>query len=231
MTGVHIPMACTGAPLRPLAGSLSRLHSLRLAAWTAARELARRGIDPAGLDAAVLGYSVPQQGAFYGLPWVAGMMGAPSGRPGGRAGLRHVRARHGHGGRRHHAGPGLDRAGADGRPGLQRPQLYHPDPAGPGGSGVHENWVLDNFSRIPGAGWPCCRPASAWRGATASPRPNRTPSPCAATSNTRRPAPTSARPAALHDPALRAARCRLRQDRGRAAGRRTTPPPPRAWRG
>ena len=30
-------------------------------------------------------------------------------------------------------------------------------------------------------------------------------------------------PAALHDPALRAARCRLRQDRGRAAGRRGHP--------
>ena len=121
MTGVHIPYGVYwSTPFARWQGSLSRLHSLRLAAWTAARELARRGIDPAGLDAAVLGYSVPQQGAFYGLPWVAGMMGAPSGRPGGRAGLRHVRARHGHGGRRHHAGPGLDRAGADGRPGLQR---------------------------------------------------------------------------------------------------------------
>ena len=32
------------------------------------------------------------------------------------------------------------------------PQLYHPDPAGPGGSGVHENWVLDNFSKDPWSG-------------------------------------------------------------------------------
>ena len=78
MTGVHIPLwHVLEHPFARWQGSLSRLHSLRLAAWTAARELARRGIDPAGLDAAVLGYSVPQQGAFYGLPWVAGMMGAP----------------------------------------------------------------------------------------------------------------------------------------------------------
>lgn len=154
MTGVHIPYGMYwSTPFARWQGSLSRLHSLRLAAWTAARELARRGIDPAGLDAAVLGYSVPQQGAFYGLPWVAGMMGAP-----------------------HLAGPvvaqacatsvrGMATAAADIMLGQAStalvlmadrvsngPQLYHPDPAGPGGSGVHENWVLDNFSKDPWSG-------------------------------------------------------------------------------
>ena len=154
MTGVHIPYGVYwSTPFARWQGSLSRLHSLRLAAWTAARELARRGIDPAGLDAAVLGYSVPQQGAFYGLPWVAGMMGAP-----------------------HLAGPvvaqacatsvrGMATAAADIMLGQAStalvlmadrvsngPQLYHPDPAGPGGSGVHENWVLDNFSKDPWSG-------------------------------------------------------------------------------
>lgn len=154
MTGVHIPYGVYwSTPFARWQGSLSRLHSLRLAAWNAARELARRGIDPAGLDAAVLGYSVPQQGAFYGLPWVAGMMGAP-----------------------HLAGPvvaqacatsvrGMATAAADIMLGQAStalvlmadrvsngPQLYHPDPAGPGGSGVHENWVLDNFSKDPWSG-------------------------------------------------------------------------------
>ncbi|MBR8655447.1 thiolase family protein [Achromobacter sp. Marseille-Q0513] len=154
MTGVHIPYGVYwSTPFARWQGSLSRLHSLRLAAWTAARELARRGIDPAGLDAAVLGYSVPQQGAFYGLPWVAGMMGAP-----------------------HLAGPvvaqacatsvrGMATAAADIMLGQAStalvlmadrvsngPQLYHPDPAGPGGSGAHENWVLDNFSKDPWSG-------------------------------------------------------------------------------
>ena len=53
MTGVHIPYGVYwSTPFARWQGSLSRLHSLRLAAWTAARELARRGIDPAGLDAA-----------------------------------------------------------------------------------------------------------------------------------------------------------------------------------
>ncbi len=29
------------------------------------------------------------------------------------------------------------------------PHVYYPDPAGPGGTGAHENWVLDNFSCDP----------------------------------------------------------------------------------
>ncbi len=78
MTGVHIPYGVYwSTPFSRWQGSLSRLHSLRLLAWTARRELERRGIAPAALQSAVLGCSVPQQGGFYGLPWVTGMLGAP----------------------------------------------------------------------------------------------------------------------------------------------------------
>ena len=185
MTGVHIPYGMYWSTFARWQGSLSRLHGLRLAAWTAARELARRGIDPAGLDAAVLGYSVPQQARLTACP-VAGMMGAPIW-PARWSRRCATSVRHGHGGRRHHAGPGLDRAGADGRPGLQRAAaLPSPDPAGPGGSGVHENRVLDNLSKDPWSGLAMLQTGERVARRHGTPRPNRTPSRRAATSNTRR---------------------------------------------
>ncbi|MBK8121749.1 MAG: thiolase family protein, partial [Sulfuritalea sp.] len=53
-------------------GSLANLHSIEFAAHVARRELAKRKIDPQGFDYGVLGFSVPQQHSFYGLPWLAG---------------------------------------------------------------------------------------------------------------------------------------------------------------
>lgn len=154
MTGVHIPYGVYwSTPFSRWQGSLSRLHSLRFAAWTARRELERRGIAPAALQSAVLGCSVPQQGSFYGLPWVAGMLGAPqlAGPVVSQACATSVR--------------GLATAAAELMLGNAEtslvlmadrvsngPQLYYPDPAGPGGSGTHENWVLDSFSHDPWSG-------------------------------------------------------------------------------
>ena len=57
-------------------GSLAHLHSVQFAAHVAKAELARRGIAPERIDHGVLGLSVPQPHAFYGLPWLAGMAGA-----------------------------------------------------------------------------------------------------------------------------------------------------------
>ena len=41
-----------------------------------ALQLARRAIEPSGFDYGVLGRSVPQTQSFYGLPWLAGLVGA-----------------------------------------------------------------------------------------------------------------------------------------------------------
>ena len=57
-------------------GSLAHLHSVQFAAHVAKAELARRGIAPERIDHGVLGLSVPQPHAFYGMPWLAGMAGA-----------------------------------------------------------------------------------------------------------------------------------------------------------
>src|SRR5690242_19215414 len=56
-------------------GAFANLHSVRFAAHVVKRELAARDIDPAVFDFGVLGLTVPQPNAFYGLPWLAGMAG------------------------------------------------------------------------------------------------------------------------------------------------------------
>ena len=131
-------------------GSLAHLHSVEFAAHVAKLELARLGIDPKLFDHGVLGMSVPQKHAFYGMPWLMGMIGA------GQVG-----------------GPTLMQACATGvrtllaaaqevQSGLATtslvvtcdrtsngPHLYYPNPRGPGGTGSTEDWVLGNFGCDP----------------------------------------------------------------------------------
>ncbi len=131
-------------------GSFANLHSVRFAAHVAREELGRRAIDPGLFDYGVLGFSVPQQHAFYGLPWLTGMIGAT------RAG-----------------GPTMMQACATGVRTLlaaaqeiesdmasialaincdrtsNGPHLYYPNPRGPGGTGSAEDWVMDNFGCDP----------------------------------------------------------------------------------
>jgi acetyl-CoA acetyltransferase len=151
MRATAIPYgAYWSTPFAKWQGTLAHLHSLLFAAHVACDALARRGIDPAVFDAGVLGSTVPQRGAFYGLPWLMGEIGAA---------------------RAH--GPTVNQACATGVRSLAMavaevasgaadtvltvcadrvsngPLLYYPDPSGPGGHGVHEDWVLDNFAADP----------------------------------------------------------------------------------
>ncbi len=131
-------------------GALAHLHAVEFAAWVTKRALATRGIEPTAIEHGVLGTTIPQQHSFFGLPWLAGMLGAP-----------------------HMAGPTIAQACATsarclaeaeaevklGRAGSvlvvttdrtsNGPHIYYPDPTGQGGTGAHENWVLDNFTRDP----------------------------------------------------------------------------------
>ena len=150
----YIPYgAYWSTPFARWQGSLSGLHSLKLAAWTAERALAKRGIAADALDSGVLGFTVPQRGSFYGLPYLAGLMGAP-----------------------HLAGPTIMQACATSMRALayaagqvadgqaravlaiacdrvsNGPQLSYPAPQAPGGAPEQEHWVLDNFARDPFAG-------------------------------------------------------------------------------
>ncbi len=131
-------------------GSLAHLNSVEFAAHVAKRELKRRDISPEVFDYGVLGMTVPQHHAFYGLPWLMGMIGAE------QAG-----------------GPTISQACATGVRSLlaatqeieagmaetalvvtadrvsNGPHIYYPNPHAPGGMGAQENWTLDNFSCDP----------------------------------------------------------------------------------
>lgn len=154
MKEISIPYgAYWSTPFTRWQGSFAHLHSLKFAAHVAKGALQRRGLGVETFDHAALGMSVPQRGAFYGLPWLMAELGAE-----------------------HVAGPTISQACATSARLLQSvastvregdaevalaiacdrvsngPHIYYPAPHAPGGTGEHENWVLDNFNYDPYTG-------------------------------------------------------------------------------
>jgi len=131
-------------------GSLAHLHAVEFAAHVARLELARRKIDPAGFDYGVLGFSVPQKQSFYGLPWLTGLIGARS--AGGptlmqacATGVRTLLAA----AQEVEVGMAASALVVNCDRTSNGPHLYYPNPRGPGGTGVAEDWVMDNFGCDP----------------------------------------------------------------------------------
>jgi len=139
-------------PFAKWQGPIAHLNSLRLAANVGKQALEAKHFPMERIDLGILGVTNPQLGSFYGLPYVTGMMG-----------LENV------------AGPTVQQACATSARGLQMaaaevadgsarcallitadrcsngPIVYYPDPTAPGGSGITERWVLDNFAHDPHA--------------------------------------------------------------------------------
>lgn len=131
-------------------GSLAHLNAIPLAAQVAVQALEDRDISPQIFDSLYLGLTVPQKHAFYGGPWLAGLIGAEAS-----------------------TGPIISQACATGarvvgsaaaevEAGDDRviltitadrcsngPHVYYPNPLGPGGTGDAEDWVWDNFGHDP----------------------------------------------------------------------------------
>ena len=151
---VAIPYgAYWSTPFARWQGGLAQLHAVEFAAWTARRALAARGIDPARLRHGVLGLTVPQRHAFYGLPWFAGLLGAPAMAGPCIAQACATSARCLAAGAAAIALEGAEAvlvAAADRT--SNGPHLYYPDPKAAGGTGAHEDWVPDNFAHDPHAG-------------------------------------------------------------------------------
>ncbi len=131
-------------------GSLSHLHSLKFAAHVATRELAKRDIGPDVFDFGVLGMTRPEHGSFYGLPWLMGLVGA--GQVGGptvsqacATSVRTVQA----------AVQEVDGGMADCALAVtcdrtsNGPHIYYPNPTAPGGTGVSEEFIMDNMACDP----------------------------------------------------------------------------------
>ena len=133
-------------------GSLSGQHSIELVAEVARERLATRAIDPARLDGLILGMSVPQRDSFYGAPWLAAMIGAPTitGATISQACATSARviasaaAEIELGQKSCVLGVTADRTS-------NGPHIYFPDPNGPGARGTSTDWVWDAFSRDPHA--------------------------------------------------------------------------------
>lgn len=133
-------------------GSFANTSSIDLAAQAARKALGDRQISPELFDSITLGITVPQKSSFYGSPWLGALVGAP--------GI---------------SGPMIGQACATGARVLASaateveltgqqtvltittdrcsngPHIYYPNPAGPGGTGTKEDWVMDNFGNDPWA--------------------------------------------------------------------------------
>jgi acetyl-CoA acetyltransferase len=131
-------------------GSIGHEHSLKLAAATARRFLERVDISPETFDHIAVGFTVPQQGSFYGAPWLAGLIGATgiTGPSFGQACATSARVIAGTSGE-------VETGAAECALGVtfdrtsNGPHILYPNPKGIGGTGDSENWVMDNFSKDP----------------------------------------------------------------------------------
>ncbi len=148
---VYIPYgAYWSTPFCAWQKSFQNLHAIKFAAEIGKRFLQEKNISPKDFDELVFGITVPQLSAFYGTPWLAGMIGAD-----------------------HITGPMIGQACATGAKcvefaalnvemGVRKnilvvyadrcsngPHLVYPNPQAPGGTVDKESWVWDNFGHDP----------------------------------------------------------------------------------
>jgi len=133
--------------------TLANNHSLELAGQTVSRWLGEKNYDPKQFDYLYVGYTIHQRQAFYAAPWVAAMIGAP-----GTTGSAVSQACSTSTTCLYNSAAGLEAGAfstvinvlADRM--SNGPHVVWPNPKGPGGEVIHENWVMDNFGRDPYAG-------------------------------------------------------------------------------
>jgi acetyl-CoA C-acetyltransferase len=148
------------SPFARWQGPLSEVSSLDLAVLVTKRALDERDVDPADVTQVVLGWTVPQEGAFYGAPTVAARIGAPevTGPMVAQACATSVAAISLAAMCVEQDGDGVNLVVVTDRT-SNGPHVVYPSPSNQGGAAVTENWVLDNFRRDPWAGLPMSRTA------------------------------------------------------------------------
>ncbi len=160
-TKAYIPFrGYFSSPYSKWQGTLANFHSLELAAATVKRWFESRSIDPAVYDYLYLGYTIHQRQGFYGGPWVAAMLGAPH-----VPGVNISQACATSTACIYQAAAGIE-VGAFDTAALvladrtsNGPHIVWPNPMGPGGEVIHENWLMDNFNNDPYAKNPMIRTA------------------------------------------------------------------------
>jgi acetyl-CoA acetyltransferase family protein len=140
-------------PFAKWQGTLANEHSILFAARTASRWLEHKSIDPQGFDYLYLGYTIHQKQAFYGAPWLAALIGAES-TPGCNVSQACSTATT----CLYYSAAGLETGTFTNAISITAdrcsngPHVVWPNPQGPGGEVLHENWLMENFNCDPFAG-------------------------------------------------------------------------------
>lgn len=133
-------------------GSMANENAIVLGAETSKRWFARKKWDPGMFDYLFLGITIHQAHGFYGGPWAAALMGAPS-----IPGVVLCQACT-------TSTTGVFQAAVGVETGIYQnayclmtdrcsngPHAVWPNPNGPGGEVISENWLMDNFNQDPWA--------------------------------------------------------------------------------
>ena len=153
LTKVYIPYGgYYSTPFARWQGSLANEHAIRLGADTSKRWFAEKDWDPSMFDFVYLGITIGQPQWFYGGPWASALMGAES-----TPGMVISQACTTSATCIYQASVGVET-------GLYQnayclmvdrcsngPHTIWPNPKGPGGEVLSENWLMDNFGRDPWA--------------------------------------------------------------------------------
>ena len=131
-------------------GSLANVNAITLGAETTKRWIANKNWDPNVLDYLILGITIGQPKVFYGGPWASALIGA-AGIPG--CVLSQACST---------STTGIYQAAMGVETGMYAtayclmvdrtsngPHTIWPNPQGPGGQVVSEDWVMDHFGHDP----------------------------------------------------------------------------------
>lgn len=152
-TNAYIPYkGYYSSPFAKWQGSLANEHSVVLGATTAKNWLASRDISPDVFDYLILGATVGQPHIFYGGPWSSALIGARNipGTMTSQACSTSTTVLC-------QAASGIDAGLYDTVFTLMTdrcsngPHTIWPNPKGPGGQVISENWVMDQFNNDPWA--------------------------------------------------------------------------------
>ena len=153
LTKAYIPYGgYYSTPFARWQGSLANEHAIKLGTATSKRWLAAKEWNPDIFDYVFLGMTIGQPQWFYGGPWAAALIGAES-----VPGVLVSQACSTSTTILYQAAVGVE-TGMFGNAyclmtdrASNGPHTVWPNPAGPGGEVISENWMMDNFNRDPWA--------------------------------------------------------------------------------
>jgi acetyl-CoA acetyltransferase len=134
-------------------GAMANENAISLGAKTAARWITQKGWEPAIFDYLVFGNTIGQLHQFYSAPWAAALMGC-----GGIPGIAISQACTTGTTCIFQAAAGIETGFYENAFVLTTdrtsngPHTIWPNPNGPGGEVISENWLMDNFNADPNVG-------------------------------------------------------------------------------